>query len=476
MTRRIWRSLGLRRSSCRSTRWAPPTSARVPEQLVSYLREHEGLLDDDSRRRSPPPVAGARLQEPALAGIIAAAPSLLDFLGAESRAHFDAVCAGLRAAGVAFVVNPARAGPRLLRAHRVRVGHDRARRAGYGVRRRPLRRLVEQLGGRPTRPWDSRSGSSASRRCWRRRRRGRARRATRLSGRVRRGGGGRGPAARRADARPLALAAAGHALWRRRTQGAVQACRPQRAAVALVLGESEVARGVVGLKPLRVEGEQEEIRSDELAGVLAARLRRLTTATRIRHGRALERRGAGRGPQEVVERERQVRVGGVVLGWPWSAAGAVAVLRAEPADTASARYDEMIVAAENRHLDRAVQVAEGLRVDFDDTAYASSAPCARPTEARGRDRGRPGPSRWVRANAPDPGLRQIATLRMARILIDDGELDAAQRSWTPRPATPLPRARGTARRRRAGSRRRAGAGRRTRRHSPASPVAACCCG
>jgi len=43
--------------------------------------------------------------------------------------------------------------------------------------------------------------------------------------------------------------------------------------VALVLGESEVARGVVGLKPLRVEGEQEEIRGDELAGVLAVRLR-----------------------------------------------------------------------------------------------------------------------------------------------------------------------------------------------------------
>jgi predicted negative regulator of RcsB-dependent stress response len=33
----------------------------------------------------------------------------------------------------------------------------------------------------------------------------------------------------------------------------------------------------------------------------------------------------------------------------------------------------------------------------------------------------------VRANAPDPALRQVATLRLLRVLIDDGDLDAAQR-------------------------------------------------
>jgi predicted negative regulator of RcsB-dependent stress response len=32
----------------------------------------------------------------------------------------------------------------------------------------------------------------------------------------------------------------------------------------------------------------------------------------------------------------------------------------------------------------------------------------------------------VRTQAPDPALRQIATLRLARVLLDGGELDAAQ--------------------------------------------------
>jgi histidyl-tRNA synthetase len=44
-------------------------------------------------------------------------------------------------------------------------------------------------------------------------------------------------------------------------------------AYALVLGEAELARGVVGLKPLRAAGEQEEIATGELAATLAARLR-----------------------------------------------------------------------------------------------------------------------------------------------------------------------------------------------------------
>lgn len=123
-------------------------------------------------------------------------------------------------------------------------------------------------------------------------------------------------------------------------------------------------------------------------------------------------------------------VGGVVLGlvlvggwrgWQY--------YEQNRAETASARYDEMIVAAENRQLDRAVQVAEGLRVDFDDTAYASlGALRAAKLKLEAGDRGAAQVHlAWVRANAPDPGLRQIATLRMARILIDDGELDAAQR-------------------------------------------------
>jgi histidyl-tRNA synthetase len=38
--------------------------------------------------------------------LVNAAPRLLDTLGAESRANFEAVQAGLRAAGIPFTVNP----------------------------------------------------------------------------------------------------------------------------------------------------------------------------------------------------------------------------------------------------------------------------------------------------------------------------------------------------------------------------------
>src|SRR5512139_4349227 len=108
MTRRIWRSLGLAALELQiNSLGTADERAGYREQLVSYLLQHEGLLDDDSRRRlTTNPLRVLDSKNPALAGIIAAAPSLLDFLGAESRAHFDAVCAGLRSAGVELTINP----------------------------------------------------------------------------------------------------------------------------------------------------------------------------------------------------------------------------------------------------------------------------------------------------------------------------------------------------------------------------------
>jgi predicted negative regulator of RcsB-dependent stress response len=123
-------------------------------------------------------------------------------------------------------------------------------------------------------------------------------------------------------------------------------------------------------------------------------------------------------------------VGGVVLGLAlvggWRGWQYYEQNRAE---TAGARYDEMLVAAENRQIDPAVQLAEGLRIEFDDTAYASlGALHAAKLKVDAGDRGGAQVQlAWVRANAPDPALRQIASLRLARILIDDGDLDAAQR-------------------------------------------------
>jgi predicted negative regulator of RcsB-dependent stress response len=123
-------------------------------------------------------------------------------------------------------------------------------------------------------------------------------------------------------------------------------------------------------------------------------------------------------------------VGGVVLGlalvggwrgWQY--------YQQDRAETAGVRYGELLVAAEAGQADRAVQLAEGLRIEFDDTAYASLAALqAAKLKFEAGDRGAAQQQlAWVRANAPDPGLRQIAALRLTRILIDEAELDAAQR-------------------------------------------------
>lgn len=99
------------------------------------------------------------------------------------------------------------------------------------------------------------------------------------------------------------------------------------------------------------------------------------------------------------------------------------------AESAGVRYDAMVTAAEARQAEHALQLAEGLREGYGDTAYASLA-ALRAAKLRleaGDSGGAQVQLAWVRANAPDPALRQIASLRLARILIGDGELDAAQR-------------------------------------------------
>jgi histidyl-tRNA synthetase len=108
MTRRLWQALGLAdlRLEVNSLGDAEER-ARYRADLVDHLRAHETALDDDSRRRlATNPLRVLDSKNPDLAPVIAAAPSLLDYLGEASRAHFDALCAGLDAAGIGYSVNP----------------------------------------------------------------------------------------------------------------------------------------------------------------------------------------------------------------------------------------------------------------------------------------------------------------------------------------------------------------------------------
>jgi len=108
LTRRIWRALGLSDLDLQINSLGTPEERAVyRHDLVDHLEGHRDALDEDSRRRlETNPLRVLDSKNPDLAEVIAGAPSLLDYLGDESRAHFASVCDALRDAGLAFTVNP----------------------------------------------------------------------------------------------------------------------------------------------------------------------------------------------------------------------------------------------------------------------------------------------------------------------------------------------------------------------------------
>lgn len=108
MTRRLWQALGLTELRLELNSLGDAEErARYRADLVDHLRAHETALDDDSRRRlETNPLRVLDSKNPDLVPVIAAAPSLLDYLGEASRAHFDALCAGLDDVGIGYRINP----------------------------------------------------------------------------------------------------------------------------------------------------------------------------------------------------------------------------------------------------------------------------------------------------------------------------------------------------------------------------------
>ncbi|HMA08540.1 MAG TPA: histidine--tRNA ligase, partial [Ramlibacter sp.] len=97
MGRALWRELGLVEG--RHYRLEINTLGEPGERhahraaLVEYFEKHLALLDADARSRlHSNPLRILDTKNPAMQEIVEAAPKLMDFLGADSRAHFDAVC------------------------------------------------------------------------------------------------------------------------------------------------------------------------------------------------------------------------------------------------------------------------------------------------------------------------------------------------------------------------------------------------
>jgi histidyl-tRNA synthetase len=75
--------------------------------LIAYFEQHKDLLDADAQRRlHANPLRILDSKNPAMQEMIEAAPKLLDYLGEESRAHFEGVQTILHHSNVPFTVNP----------------------------------------------------------------------------------------------------------------------------------------------------------------------------------------------------------------------------------------------------------------------------------------------------------------------------------------------------------------------------------
>ena len=108
MSARLWRALGLDGLQLELNSLGTAESRQAYRALlVEYFAAHSDSLDEDSLRRlEQNPLRILDSKNPEMQALIAAAPSITDHLDDESAAHFEQLKAALDAAGVAYRVNP----------------------------------------------------------------------------------------------------------------------------------------------------------------------------------------------------------------------------------------------------------------------------------------------------------------------------------------------------------------------------------
>ena len=108
MTARLWRLLGIEGVKLEINSLGQLAERQAHRAaLIEHLEKHKDVLDEDGTRRLyTNPLRVLDTKNPAMQAMADAAPRLFDFLGAESRAHFEGVCQRLEEAGIAYTVNP----------------------------------------------------------------------------------------------------------------------------------------------------------------------------------------------------------------------------------------------------------------------------------------------------------------------------------------------------------------------------------
>ena len=109
LTARLWRELNIEQAVELQVNSLGTADERADyrQALVDYLDAYKADLDEDSQRRlTSNPLRILDSKNPQTQSIIENAPVLGDFLGAESKQHFEQICATLDSAGVSYVINP----------------------------------------------------------------------------------------------------------------------------------------------------------------------------------------------------------------------------------------------------------------------------------------------------------------------------------------------------------------------------------
>ena len=104
----LWERLGLQNVRLElNSLGQPPERLQHRAALIAYFEQHAEQLDEDANRRlHSNPLRILDSKNPAMKALNDAAPKLLDFLGEQSLAHFNAVKAILDANGVSYTINP----------------------------------------------------------------------------------------------------------------------------------------------------------------------------------------------------------------------------------------------------------------------------------------------------------------------------------------------------------------------------------
>ena len=104
----LWKKIGLTDVRLElNSLGQPPERAAHRAELIKHFEQHAEALDEDAKRRlHSNPLRILDTKNPAMKDIVESAPKLIDFLGAESLAHFEGLQTILRVNDIAFTINP----------------------------------------------------------------------------------------------------------------------------------------------------------------------------------------------------------------------------------------------------------------------------------------------------------------------------------------------------------------------------------